>query len=92
MPRGGAYTGPHPCAIQTLFRHRRLEAAPPPGRTPMETKARSEILPEDIEQCLLYLHQGNYRLCLLVNFGQKPLGVRRFMHTPAGSAAGGARE
>lgn len=49
----------------------------------METKARSEILPEDIEQCLLYLHQGGYRLCLLVNFGQKPLGLRRFVHTPA---------
>ena len=48
----------------------------------METKARSQILPEDIEQCLLYLHQGCYRLCLLVNFGEKPLGVRRLVHTP----------
>jgi len=48
----------------------------------METKARSQILPEDIEQCLLYLHQGGYRLCLLVNFGEKPLGVRRLVHTP----------
>jgi GxxExxY protein len=48
----------------------------------LETKAKSAILPEDIEQCLLYLHQGGYRLCLLVNFGQKPLGVRRFVHTP----------
>lgn len=48
----------------------------------LETKARSEILPEDIEQCLLYLHQGGYQVCLLVNFGQKPLGVRRFVHTP----------
>ena len=48
----------------------------------LETKARSTILPEDVEQCLLYLHQGNYRLCLLVNFGEKPLGVRRFVHTP----------
>jgi GxxExxY protein len=48
----------------------------------LETKARSVILPEDIEQCLLYLHQGGYRLCLLVNFGEKPLGVRRFVHTP----------
>lgn len=50
----------------------------------LETKARSTILPEDIEQCLLYLHQDRYRLCPLVNFGQKPLGVRRFVHTPAG--------
>jgi GxxExxY protein len=48
----------------------------------LETKARSAILDEDIEQCLLYLHRGGYRLCLLVNFGQKPLGVRRFVHTP----------
>ena len=48
----------------------------------LETKARSVILPEDVEQCLLYLHQGGYRLCLLVNFGEKPLGVRRFVHTP----------
>ncbi len=48
----------------------------------LETKARSIILPEDVEQCLLYLHQGEYKLCLLVNFGEKPLGVRRFVHTP----------
>jgi GxxExxY protein len=48
----------------------------------METKAVSEIKPEDVEQCLLYLHQGGYRLCLLVNFGEKPLAVRRFVHTP----------
>jgi len=48
----------------------------------VETKARSEILPEDVEQCLLYLHQGGYRLCLLINFGQKPLGIRRMVHTP----------
>jgi len=51
----------------------------------LETKARSVILAEDVEQCLLYLHQGGYRLCLLVNFGQKPLGIRRFVHTPPGS-------
>ncbi len=50
----------------------------------LETKAKSVILPEDVEQCLLYLHQGGYRLCLLVNFGEKPLGVRRFVHTPQG--------
>ena len=47
----------------------------------METKAASVIKPEDVEQCLLYLHQGSYRLCLLVNFGEKPLKVRRFVHT-----------
>lgn len=48
----------------------------------VETKAVSLIKPEDIEQCLLYLHQGSYKLCLLVNFGVKPLQVRRFVHTP----------
>jgi GxxExxY protein len=48
----------------------------------LETKASSFIRPEDIEQCLLYLHQGGYRLCLLANFGQKPLGIKRFVHTP----------
>jgi len=48
----------------------------------LETKARSTILPEDIEQCLLYLHQGEYRLCLLVNFVERPLGIRRLVHTP----------
>ena len=39
------------------------------GELLLETKAKSVILPEDVEQCLLYLHQGGYRLCLLVNFG-----------------------
>jgi GxxExxY protein len=48
----------------------------------LETKASSQIKPEDVEQCLLYLHQGGYRLCLLINFGVKPLQVRRFVHTP----------
>jgi GxxExxY protein len=48
----------------------------------LETKARSAILPEDVEQCLLYLHQGRYRICLLINFGEKPLGIRRLIHTP----------
>jgi GxxExxY protein len=52
------------------------------GELLLETKARHVILPEDVEQCLLYLHQGAYRLCLLVNFGEKPAGIRRFVHTP----------
>ena len=54
----------------------------------LETKAASEIKPEDVEQCLLYLHQGGYRLCLLINFGVKPLQVRRFVHTQMGQKAG----
>ncbi|MEP7200845.1 MAG: GxxExxY protein [Chloroflexota bacterium] len=48
----------------------------------VETKASSQTRPEDVEQCLLYLRQGNYKVCLLINFGQKPLGIRRFVHTP----------
>ena len=48
----------------------------------LETKAKSQILDEDVEQCLLYLHQGNYQVCLLVNFGERPLGIRRFVQTP----------
>lgn len=51
----------------------------------LETKAASVIRPEDMEQCLLYLKQGQYKLCLLVNFGQKPIGIRRFVHTPTGA-------
>ena len=54
----------------------------------LETKAASAIQPEDVEQCLLYLHQGNYRLCLLVNFGEKPLRPRRFVHTPGATNNG----
>jgi GxxExxY protein len=53
-----------------------------PEQLIMETKATSQIRPEDVEQCLLYLHQGGYQLCLLVNFGEKPLKTRRFVHTP----------
>jgi GxxExxY protein len=48
----------------------------------LETKARSALLAEDVEQCLLYLHHGGFRLCLLVNFGQKPLGIKRLVHSP----------
>jgi GxxExxY protein len=57
------------------------------GELIVETKAASMIRPEDIEQCLLYLRQGGYRLCLLVNFGQKPIKVRRFVHTPVEDAS-----
>ena len=51
----------------------------------LETKARSVILDEDVEQCLLYLKNGDYRVCLLVNFGEKPLGRQRLVHTPKGN-------
>jgi GxxExxY protein len=47
----------------------------------LETKAASAIRPEDVEQCLLYLQQGHYRLGLLVNFGVKPLGIQRFVNS-----------
>lgn len=48
----------------------------------LEINACREIRPEDVEQCLLYLRQGRYRLCLLVNFGRLPLQIKRFVHTP----------
>jgi GxxExxY protein len=51
----------------------------------LETKARSIILDADIEQCLLYLENGDYRVCLLVNFGEKPIGRQRLVHTPKGN-------
>ncbi len=47
----------------------------------LETKAASQIKPEDVEQCLLYLYRGGYHLCLLVNFGEKPLKIQRLIHT-----------
>jgi GxxExxY protein len=46
----------------------------------LETKARGVLLPEDIEQCLIYLHNSSERLCLLVNFGQRPLVTRRLVY------------
>lgn len=48
----------------------------------LETKARKQVLPEHAEQSLLYLHKAEKRLILLVNFGQKPLGIERFVNTP----------
>ncbi len=50
----------------------------------LEVKAAKAVRPEDIEQCLLYLHNGNFRLCLLVNFGQFPLFKKRLVYTPTG--------
>ncbi len=49
----------------------------------LEIKAAKAVRPEDVEQCLLYLRNGNFRVCLLANFGQMPLGKQRFVHTPS---------
>ena len=35
----------------------------------LETKAAKAMRPEDVEQCQLYLRKGNFRVCLLANFG-----------------------
>ncbi len=48
----------------------------------VEVKARARLSREDGEQCLRYLQRGRYRLCLLINFGEKPFGRRRFVYTP----------
>ncbi len=50
----------------------------------LEIKSARTVRPEDIEQCLLYLRNGNFRVCLLVNFGQVPLYKKRLVHTPTG--------
>jgi GxxExxY protein len=48
----------------------------------LEVKAARAIRPEDAEQCLLYLRNGNFRVCLLANFGEVPLGKQRWVHSP----------
>lgn len=52
----------------------------------LEIKSARTVRPEDIEQCLLYLRNGNFRVCLLVNFGQVPLFKKRLVHSPTGPA------
>ncbi len=52
----------------------------------LEIKAARAIRPEDREQCLLYLRNGNFRVCLLANFGEVPLGKERKVYTPTGPA------
>jgi GxxExxY protein len=52
----------------------------------LEIKAAKAIKPEDREQCLLYLRNGNFRVCLLANFGEVPLGKERKVYTPTGPA------
>ncbi len=48
----------------------------------LEAKVKPRLLRQDGEQCLRYLQQGCYGICLLVNLGQKPIGRRRFVYTP----------
>jgi GxxExxY protein len=58
----------------------------------LETKAAREMRPEDVEQCQLYLRNGNFRVCPLANFGQVPLGKDRLVWTPTGSALYGPHQ
>ena len=48
----------------------------------LEAKARIGLEPKDVEQCLLYLSQGKFKISLLINFGEIPIGVRRLVYTP----------
>ncbi|HOQ99171.1 MAG TPA: GxxExxY protein [Anaerolineae bacterium] len=48
----------------------------------VEVKARARLSREDGEQCIRYLQWGRYRVCLLINFGERPFGRRRFVYTP----------
>ena len=50
----------------------------------LETKAVKSLQSKDTRQSLMYLEQGRHRLCLLVNFGEMPLGIRRLVNTPEG--------
>jgi GxxExxY protein len=52
----------------------------------LEIKAAKVVRPEDVEQCQLYLRNGNFHVCQLANFGQLPLGKDRFVWTPTGPA------
>jgi len=47
----------------------------------LETKAELTIRPSDIKQCLLFMTKSNEKVCLLVNFGQRPIRPRRFVNT-----------
>ncbi len=58
----------------------------------LEVKATSAVKPEDREQCILYLRNGNFRTCLLANFGEVPLGKWRYVHTPAAPALYGPHD
>ena len=58
----------------------------------LETKAAREMRPEDVEQCQLYLRNGNFRVCLLANFGQVPPGKDRLVWTPTRSALYGPHQ
>ena len=49
----------------------------------LEVKAAKETRFEDCEQCLLYLRNGHFSVCLLANFGQYPLGKERFIYSPS---------
>ncbi len=53
----------------------------------LETKAEPWIRNDDKEQGLRYVTKGNHKTLLLVNFGQKPLGIRRFVNTPTDNHA-----
>jgi GxxExxY protein len=52
----------------------------------LEVKATKMFQPKDMKQSLLYMECGKYQLCLLVNFGMMPLGIRRLVNTPGGKA------
>ncbi|MEN6520293.1 MAG: GxxExxY protein [Armatimonadota bacterium] len=53
----------------------------------VETKARKELLPEDMMQTLCYLKASGYRLALLINFGGPKIQVKRFVNEQGRYAA-----
>ena len=53
----------------------------------LEIKARKSLSLKDRDQILQYLEIGENQLGLLINFGEVPLGIRRFVHTPEKNSA-----
>lgn len=52
----------------------------------LECKAAKTVKLDDFEQGVLYLRNGNFRVCLFANFGEIPLGKYRRVYTPNGPA------
>ena len=48
--------------------------------------SRRPTISREVRENLLYMRNGNFRVCLLANFGEAPLGKERKVHTPAGAA------
>ena len=55
----------------------------------LETKAAKAMRPEDVAQCQHYLRKGQFRVCLLANFGPVQSGQARLAWAPNSPALSG---